>query len=127
MNQKILVIDGHPVYIKKTEGFLRGLTLQNITLAKTGEEGLIRFKADAPDLVILSGMLPDTSSVDVCAVIKEHNPRIVVIVQTGLFTSDETIKNFKACGADFILERQEKDLKPLQDAVEDFLCKSSRA
>ena len=40
MSEKILIIDGHPVYIYKLEGFLRGLTYNNVLLARSGKEGI---------------------------------------------------------------------------------------
>ena len=117
MSPKILIIDSHPVYILKMEGFLRGLTLNNIILTKTGKEGIEKAKSESPDLIILSGMLPDMNSQEVCGTVKAASPSAGIIVQVGLFTEDKAIEEFKECGADFVLDRKEKDLSPLQEAI----------
>lgn len=122
MDQKILVIDCHPVYAQKTLAFLQGLTLKNITLAKNGEEGLSSLKNNLFDLVILSGMLPDMQSIDVCKqvhILSGEGTKI--IVQIGLFMEDKDIEQFLENGANKVLLRKEKDLNPLQDAIEDLL------
>ncbi len=121
MDQKILIIDAHPVYIHKTESFLAGLTFKNIVLATSGKKGIERIKSENPDLVILSGMLPDTESHDVCKMIKATNRLTKIIVQTGLLTDELSITRFRECGADLVLPRKEKDLAPLQKAISQLL------
>lgn len=121
MDHKILVIDGHPVYIHKLAGFLEGLTFKNVALAPSGEEGIEKTQLIKPDLVILSGMLPDMDSNDVCKRIKEINKTTKIIVQTGLFTELESVEKFRKHGADAILARKEKDLIPLQELIEEFI------
>lgn len=125
MNKKILIIDAHPVYIHKTEGFLAGLTFKNIILAASGKEGLKKAALENPDLVILSGMLPDAESHDVCKTIKAANRLTKIIVQTGLLIDESSIARFKESGADQVLPRKEKDLAPLQKAVENLLVEKS--
>ena len=121
MEEKILIIDSHPVYISKLEGFFRGLSYKNIALTKSGKEGLEHVQGDQPDLVVLSAMLPDIDSAIVCKKIKELSGSTKVIVQIGLFTDDSTVRKLKAAGANATLIRKEKDLQPLQDIVEGLL------
>jgi DNA-binding response OmpR family regulator len=120
MDQRILVIDAHPVYIHKMEGFLKGLTFHDIALARSGAEGVALAEAQRPQLIILSGMLPDMASEKVCELIK-HRSGAPVIVQIGLFTEERSIQRLKVSGADVILPRKEKDLMPLQKAIEGLL------
>lgn len=117
MNVKILIIDGHPVYIRKTEGFLKGLAYSDITLAATGADGLQKAAAIRPDLVIMSALLPDMDAHEVCQYIRIESGLSRIIVQFGLFTEEKDILRFKAEGADAVLARKEKDLKPLEDAI----------
>ena len=117
VDQKILIVDGHPVYINKTQGFLEGLTFRNITLAKTGQEGIEKSESEKPGLVIMSGILPDMDAHEVCRMIKEKHSSSRIIVQIGLFTEEYDIEKFKEFGADVVLDRKEKDLAPLQEAV----------
>ena len=126
MDQRILIIDGHPVYVNKTIGFLQGLTFRDIQLAKTGKQGIDEVRLKEPDLVILSSMLQDMDSLEVCKAIHElTNGSAKIIVQIGLFTEVETINQFTDCGADAVLMRKEKDLKPLQDAIEALLFQNT--
>jgi PleD family two-component response regulator len=121
MRPRILVIDGHPVYIHKLEGFLRGLTYKNIFVSHSGKEGLASAAAENIDLVILSGALQDMDSLTVCQKLKGADDRIRIIVQVGLLTDQEGMVRFKESGADVVLYRQEKDMTPLQNSIEDLL------
>ncbi len=122
MNQEILIIDGHPVYVNKIIGFLRGLTFKNICSASTGEEGLELILSKTPDLIILSAMLAGMDSLEVCKrITKEKKGFVKIIVQIGLFTDEETIQEFKNNGAGAVLLRKEKNLKPLEDTIEKLL------
>ena len=122
MTKKILIIDGHPVYIHKLEGFLEGLTYGDITLAKTGKEGLEKLLSIGPDLVIMSVVLPDMDAYEVCRMIKEKRAASRIIVQTGLFVPENDIQRFKRQGADIILDRKEKNLKPLEEAIKTLIA-----
>lgn len=124
MNDKILVIDAHPVYSAKLEGFLKGLTFQHVTLCASGRQGLESAAIEHPGMVIVSGMLPDMDSRDVCRGLKALSPAMKIIVQVGLFTDEGTVARFKESGADIVLDRREKDLMPLQKAIETFLAKA---
>ncbi len=117
MTKRILILDAHPVYIHKIEGFLKGLAYQEITLASSGKEGLAKTISFNPDLVIMSGMLPDMNAHEVCEHIKKQNQSAKIIVQTGLFTDEKDIQLFKQQGADAVLERKEKDLVPLEETI----------
>ena len=119
MEKKILIIDGHPVYTEKIIAFLQGMNFKNIRLALTGQQGLRDARRSFPDLVILSGQLPDMDSQDVCKQIKQiGQSKVRIIIQVGLLTEKEEIDVFKEQGADVVLDRKEKDLVPLQKALE---------
>lgn len=122
LTQKITIIDGHPVYAKKTEAFLRGLTFSEITIIPSADEAL-KNPGNAPaDLVILSGMLPDGDSHQVCQTLRvKAGPSLKIIVQTGLMVDPKEIERFFQDGADRVLVRKEKDTKPFQQAVEELL------
>ena len=120
--KKILIIDGHPVYIYKLEGFLKGLSLSNVSLAHSGKEGLRLAESIRPDLVLLSGMLPDIDSRKLCKELKAALPQTRIIVQVGLFTEMPVIEQFKEFGASAVLARKEKDLSALQQHIEKLLA-----
>lgn len=115
---QILVIDAHPVYIHKIEGFLRGLTYQNLNIAQTMEEGLSKAKELQPDIILLSGMYPDGESLKLLQELKQIIPSAKIIVQTGLFSTTAEIESFRSAGAFDVIMRREKDLGPLQNLLE---------
>lgn len=122
LSQKILIIDGHPVYSRKTEAFFKGLTFSNVTVAPGAAEGLRTFEEDPADLVVLSAMLPDGDSRQVCQTLRVKADRsLKVIVQAGLMVGQEEAQQFFLNGADRVLIRKEKDLMPLQQAIEELL------
>ncbi|GEM_PF-2613903 len=122
LTQKILIIDGHPVYAKKTEAFFKGLTFSEATVASSAAEGLQKFENAPADLVVLSGMLPDGESRQVCQTLRiKAGSSLKIIVQVGLMAGQEEIQRFFQDGADRVLMRKEKDTKPFQQAVEELL------
>lgn len=119
--RKILVIDAHPVYIFKLEGFLKGLAFRNIILAKNADEGLEQLSAEKPDLVIMSGTFPQADAQELCRQIRRRAPaNTKIIVQVGLCMEDDRAL-FRQNGADIVLDRKEKDLAPLEAAVRSAL------
>ena len=122
MSQKILIIDGHPVYANKMVEFFQELTFEDIYLATTGKQGMDLVQSRNLDLIVLSAILPDKDGLEICKNINEITKGSVkIIVQTGLFAEEKDIKQFKDYGANDVLVRKEKDLKPLQNAIEELL------
>jgi DNA-binding NarL/FixJ family response regulator len=121
MEQKVMIVDAHPVYAPKIAAFLEGLTFKNIEIVH--KSGLLagRLQEFRPDVLILSGMLPDTDSVELLKGIKAQAPSLPVIVQTGLLCTEEKRSAFVEAGAAAVLPRLEKDLGPLQSAIQTLL------
>ncbi len=125
MEDKILVIDAHPVYIQKLDAFVRGLTFQHIRLAASAHEGLSLAESFQPDIVLMSGIYPDRDSRETLRELKRICPQARVIVQVGLLTEHDAIEAFKDAGAMAVLIRLEKNLAPLQDALEQARLQNS--
>jgi len=120
MEEKVLVVDGHSVYIKKMEGFLKGLTFKNIILAESGEKGLVSAQKENPELIILSSILPDMDGLEFCQKIREEQKlKSHIIVLTGLFEDENRVREFYKFFVDDVLPKKEKDLKNLQKAIEE--------
>lgn len=118
----ILVIDSHPVYIRKLEEFLRRFSFDEIILAPTGYEGLRKAIVHRPPVIIISAVLSDMQGEELCWQLKElAKVKTRIIVLTGLFTDEEDARKMKCRGADAILMKKEKDLKPLEEAIQRFL------
>ncbi len=117
LNPKVLVIDAHPVYIDKMEGFLKGLAFHQVRMAISIKEGRKIAQEFQPDIVLLSDMYPDGESLDLLAELKQSCKNVKAIVQTGLFAEEDQIEAFRSAGAQFVIMRKEKDLAPLEDAL----------
>ncbi len=122
MNEKIMIIDGHPVYGPKMVGFFESLTFKNVTLVSSSKEAFRLLESNQPSLVLLSGTLPDANSLDLCLFIRQKlQTSVKIIIQTGVMTSEQTIQQFQSCGADAVVPRKEKDLTPLQEIIHRLL------
>ena len=70
----------------------------------------------------MSSQLPDVESLTVCKeIVQCCQPKPKMIVQVGLFAEEETINQFKESGVEVVLLRKEKDLHPLELAIEQLL------
>ncbi len=117
-----MIIDSHSVYTGELVSFLQELSFEDIYTAETGEQGLEFVKSGKPNLILLSAVLPDLDGLEICRIVgtlTDQSARI--IVQIGLCTEDEMVNQFKACGADVVLLRKEKDLEPLHEAIDRLL------
>jgi signal transduction histidine kinase len=103
---KILIVDDNPVvlfavsHLLKSEGF-------TVLEATTGKEGLDRARAEAPDLVLLDVMLPDTNGVELCRQIKAgpDTSQLFVVLLSSIETSPDSQVTGLEAGADGYIAR----------------------
>jgi DNA-binding NarL/FixJ family response regulator len=118
----ILIVDSHPVYILKLESFLQKFSFREILLASGGQEGLKKAILHRPPVVIVSAVLSDMTGEEFCWQVKElAKVRTKIIVLAGLFVDENDMRKMKNRGADEILMKKEKDLKPLEETIQRFL------
>ncbi len=72
MARTILVVDDEPT-LRETVGEALEADGFRVRTAADGREALIRFRADAPDLVILDLMLPELSGIEVCRIVRAES------------------------------------------------------
>jgi DNA-binding NtrC family response regulator len=100
---KILVIDDEPVLRDSLEVALKTSGYEVLT-ARTGEEGLERFKKENPDLVLLDHWLPGMNGDEVLRRIKEEDPEIPVIVMTAQGSIEMAVSSMKMGAFDFLVK-----------------------
>uniref|UniRef100_B8DLB2 Anti-sigma-factor antagonist n=1 Tax=Nitratidesulfovibrio vulgaris (strain DSM 19637 / Miyazaki F) TaxID=883 RepID=B8DLB2_NITV9 len=98
---RILVIDDEVPTLK-----MFGLLLEALghvpLAAESGEEGLIRFDRERPDVVLTDIKMPGIDGMDVLRALKEADPRSEVIVITGHGDTELAIEALHLDATDFI-------------------------
>jgi putative two-component system response regulator len=117
---KVLVIDDH----EPTRDGLRALLEQagyTVSTASDGSDGLLLFKGDSPDLVLLDVKMPGISGVDVCAELKAHRDTCLtpVILISAVGDRDNRLAGLKAGADDFL--NKPVDLDELSARVRSLL------
>jgi len=69
MERRVVIIEDEHDVARLLEFNLKGAGFE-VTVARTGTEGLAAIRATPPDVVLLDLMLPDTSGYDVCKAIR---------------------------------------------------------
>jgi len=102
---RILVVDDEPLIVKllaqhlQEEGF-------DVLTAIDGREGLMKARAEAPDLILLDLILPKLNGYEVCTMLKQDTryQRIPIVMLTAkAHEKDERVG--KECGADLYLRK----------------------
>jgi len=113
---KVLVIDDEPILRDSFEVVLMTSGYDVLT-ARTGEEGLERFRKESPDLILLDHWLPGINGDEVLHRIKEKDPEIPILVMTAQGSIEMAVKSMKMGAFDFLV-------KPFElDQVEDLIKK----
>jgi DNA-binding NtrC family response regulator len=116
MRFKILVVDDEPILRDSLEVALKTSGYE-VTTARTGEEGLDRFKKENPDLVLLDHWLPGINGDEVLRRIKEEDLEIPIIIMTAQGSIEMAVNSMKMGAFDFLV-------KPFElDQVEDLIKK----
>lgn len=72
-----------------------------VELAEDGADGLRRFAADPPDLVLLDLVLPGLSGIEVCRRIRDMVP-VPVIMVSALDSEADILEGFEVGAADYV-------------------------
>ena len=107
--EKILIIDDEPDNVRVLALSLEAHGYDVIT-ASSGEEGLARFKAEDPDMIITDIRMPGMDGVELLRRVKAHDPDVEVIIVTGNGDIDSAIEAMQCGASDFIN-------KPVRDQV----------
>ena len=98
--QRILVVEDEESYREALEA---GLTKEGfeVELAADGPDGLRRFTANPPDLVLLDLMLPGMTGTEVCRRMRQMSP-VPVIMVTALDAEVDVVYGFELGAADYV-------------------------
>ncbi|HEX6195269.1 MAG TPA: response regulator transcription factor [Jiangellaceae bacterium] len=90
MDARILVVEDDSSIRELTERALRNAGYDVLTAA-TGDDGLRRFRADHPDLVVLDLMLPGLDGLEVCRTIRASSVVPIVMLTARTDTVDMVV------------------------------------
>ena len=103
MGFKILVIDDEPT-LRESLQIALGSSGHEVTVARTGEEGLERFGQEKPDLVLLDHWLPGMNGDQVLQHMKEREPEIPVVIMTAQGSVELAVHAMKMGAFDFLVK-----------------------
>jgi PAS domain S-box-containing protein len=83
--KRALAVDDDPASLYLWSKLLRGAGF-TVEEASTGEEALSRVESWRPNLVVLDVNLPDSNGFDICRLIKQEHPDILVLQHSAAFT-----------------------------------------
>lgn len=106
MNRSVLLIDDEPIILDSVSDDLKDEGYKVIT-ARTGEEGIRKFRENPCDLVITDLVMDGINGFELTREIKKINLETGVIVLTGYGTTRSAIEAFRSGANDLLL-------KPLQ-------------
>ena len=90
MDAHLLLVEDDPSIREVVALGLRGAGF-TVTTAADGEEGLARWRADAPDLVLLDVMLPRLDGLEVCRAIRREATTPIVMLTARADTIDVVV------------------------------------
>lgn len=120
---KILCIDDNAHGLSARRVLLERLGHQ-VTVARSGAEGLQAFRREKADLVIVDYVMPQMNGAEVVRKVKKSAPRLPVILLSG-YTEPLNLEA-KVKDADCILSKGAREIPDLLNAVRRLLRKATR-
>lgn len=99
----ILVIDDEPTILQLFQRGFEGHGIR-VRTCRTGADGLAQIRQSMPDAVVLDVILPDQNGLDVFQNIQRIDPKLPVVVITGMGTSNTAIQAMKLGALDFLVK-----------------------
>jgi DNA-binding response OmpR family regulator len=114
---KLLLVDDEVEFVSTLAErlVLRGI---DVRTANSGEEALRQVLSDPPEVVVLDVMMPGMSGLEVLQRVKAQDPRIKVILLTGIGNPRDGAQGIRLGAFDYLM-------KPLQ--IEELLEKIGAA
>lgn len=103
--KKILIVDDDPVIQKLVSGLLAKEGHQ-IEMAKDGQDGLLKFKQNKPDLIISDVLMPEMDGYEFCSKIRllPDGRHIPILMLTSLDSVEQKIKGFDVGADEYIVK-----------------------
>jgi two-component system nitrogen regulation response regulator GlnG len=99
----LLIVDDEPNVLYSLAKRLKSESLEVIT-ASTAKQGIESVKDSNPDAVLLDVRLPDMSGLDAFDEIRQHDPRMPVVIITAHATTETAIEAMKRGAFEYLLK-----------------------
>ena len=116
VKMRLMLVDDEERFLQTTGKMIRRKGYDVITAA-SGEECLEKLEQELVHVVILDVKMPGMDGVETLKKIKQHYPRIEVIMLTGHATADSAVEGLKSGATDYLQ-------KPT--SVEDLITKAEQ-
>ncbi len=117
VKMRLMLVDDEERFLQTTGKMIRRKGYDVITAA-SGEKCLEKLEQELVHVVILDVKMPGMDGVETLKKIKQHYPRIEVIMLTGHATADSAVEGLKSGATDYLQ-------KPT--SVEDLVAKAEQA
>jgi len=115
---RIMIVDDHGMVRFGLRGYLETVpTMHVVSEAGSGEEALSQLQTLDVDIVLMDLVLPGMSGAQAIQHIREHYPRVRVIVMTSFLDADHVLSAVRAGAAGYLL----KDILP-EDLVQAIIA-----
>lgn len=101
LEPRVLLVEDDPSIRETTAMGLRAVGYA-VDMAATGPDGLGRFRAERPDVVVLDVMLPLMSGLEVCRMIRAESSSVPVLMLTARSDTDDVVLGLEAGADDYI-------------------------
>lgn len=101
MSRRILVIEDEP---QMQLGLRHNLEIEGyeVNTASTAEEGILKARAESPDLILLDLMLPRKTGFDVCREVRAYDGTVPIIILTARGEDFDKVLGFELGADDYI-------------------------
>ena len=118
--KKVLIIDDDAVFVQTMSDRLSAD--YQVVSASNGKEGLVAFKKEQPDLVLLDILMPEMTGIDMLQQLRQTNPDVETpIIITSNLSGMEEISSGMALGARGYLIKSVESLDTIKETVDQFI------
>jgi response regulator RpfG family c-di-GMP phosphodiesterase len=118
-DSRILVVDDDPLPLELISSHLESQEFQ-VTTAESGEDAVSQLKVNRVDLVLTDMSMPGMSGMDVLKWVRENQPRVPVILITGMCELKTAVESMQSGAFDYVTKpfQLETVLDRVQEALE---------
>lgn len=115
---KVLIVDDSRTSRKILRGILEGYGYEVIAEAENGEEGYLKYKEKAPDVVTMDITMPKMDGIECLKIIKHADAEAKIIMVTAAGQKDKMMEAIKNGASEFVTKPFDKEeIKKALDTV----------